>query len=241
MSSIKEAKKFLFIFAHPDDETIGCAGTIALLVKAGHHVKVVLATDGSSGEVSKAAQANFEKFGKDLGKLRRHEFTLVQNLLGFQEGKILDFKDGYITNQDVWGKLTLSIIEEIDTYQPDVLITFDHSGWYFHLDHVAVSIATTLAFHQAEHKPDLFFHNHFRVDSSKWQYVFSETMPITHQVNIESVRQIKFQAMDLHQSQDLNTPRNHMTARTELFETYQLIEASNEGKSSLNEELSIFL
>ena len=43
---------FLFIFAHPDDETVACAGTILQLRAAGHLVTVVSVTDGGAGEAS---------------------------------------------------------------------------------------------------------------------------------------------------------------------------------------------
>ena len=42
--------KFLFVFAHPDDETFSSGGTIAKLSKAGYKVNLITATKGEAGE-----------------------------------------------------------------------------------------------------------------------------------------------------------------------------------------------
>ena len=41
-------KRVLVIAAHPDDEVLGCGGTIALHVKAGDHVTAVIVCEGES-------------------------------------------------------------------------------------------------------------------------------------------------------------------------------------------------
>jgi LmbE family N-acetylglucosaminyl deacetylase len=42
--------KVLAFFAHPDDETMLCGGTLALLSKAGIEIHLVCATRGEGGE-----------------------------------------------------------------------------------------------------------------------------------------------------------------------------------------------
>ena len=42
----------LGIFAHPDDEAFGSGGTLAGLVRKGHKLTVVCATNGDVGEIS---------------------------------------------------------------------------------------------------------------------------------------------------------------------------------------------
>jgi len=42
--------KFLFVFAHPDDETFSSGGTIAKLTKNKHQVILATATKGEAGE-----------------------------------------------------------------------------------------------------------------------------------------------------------------------------------------------
>lgn len=225
--------KYLFLFAHPDDETVACAGTMHLLAQQGHDVFVVSVTDGSGGEVSEKYR---EKNGNsEVGKIRRSELHDALHLLGVQNYTVLDFIDGNITNEIVWGQLRSSIIDVIDTYKPDVLITFDHSGWYFHLDHVGVSIATTLAVQQAEFPPQLFFLSHFRVNQTKWKYIYSDRMPFTHVVDVTDLKPLKLKALDLHESQNLHEPRRQVTSEETHYEYYQLAHATESGLKLLEQ------
>ena len=62
--------KFLFIFAHPDDETVACGGTIRLLANAGHECKVVSVTAGDAGSVTSAIQKQLDN-GQELANIRK--------------------------------------------------------------------------------------------------------------------------------------------------------------------------
>lgn len=224
--------KHLFIFAHPDDETVATAGTLHKLVKAGEDVLVVSVTDGGGGEVQQSAQPSLSTY-HSVGELRKHELQDALTVLGVKHYNILSFQDGKITNEMVWGELRSSLIDVIDSYQPDFVYTFDHSGWYFHLDHVATSIATTWAVQQAKFPPAVFFLVHFRVNNTKWKYVYSDKMPITHTVDVTDVKELKFNALDKHQSQNLVEPRRQLAAETEHKELFQLASATTRGKTLL--------
>ncbi len=223
---------YLFLFAHPDDETVACAGTIKRLTEAGHRVVVVSVTDGSAGQVSARAQADLAAAGS-VGALRRAELAAACQQLGVHEWRILEYEDGHITNEAVWSELTQSCIEVIDAYRPDVVVTFDHTGWYFHLDHVAVSIATTLAVQQAAHQPDLFFHVHVMVNSARWRYVFADTAPITHVVDVSHLKDFKLDVINAHASQDITTIINYVQQGFRHYETYQLVRATPQGEALL--------
>lgn len=228
--------KYLFIFAHPDDETVACAGTIKQLVDQGDEVIIVSATDGGAGELSEAVNKQFK--GQSAKDIRRRESAAVAQQLGVIEFRFLDFEDGEITNQTVWGPLTLQITQLIDEFTPDVVVTFDHSGWYFHLDHVGVSIATTLAYHQAEHRPAALLFSHLVVSGSKWQYVFDQHPPITHRVFVDD-RQAKLAALEKHASQNLSRIKQKVTQETHHYELYQLAFSSGQGQQLLDQH-SVF-
>lgn len=230
--------KYLFIFAHPDDETVACAGTLHKLVQAGEDVMVVSVTDGGAGQVHERAHARLAEF-PSVNALRRVELSDALELLGVKNSQVLHFQDGQITNEVVWGELRSTLIDVIDSYKPDVVVTFDHSGWYFHLDHVGTSIATTWAVQEAKFPPAVFFLSHFRVQNTKWKYVYSEKMPITHVVDVSDVKALKLAALEKHQSQNLEEPKRQLTSDPKSEELYQLVSVTPAGKTLLK-DLGIF-
>lgn len=114
--------RFLFFFAHPDDESAGPGATLATLAKMGHEVKIICATNGSAGEITPQCQDKAIQAGS-LGNLRTEEFHTACAVLGVT-GKLLDFGDGYITNCQTWTTLTQAFSQEIESKKPDVVITF---------------------------------------------------------------------------------------------------------------------
>lgn len=222
---------YLFVFAHPDDETVACAGTIKQLTSQGETVHIVSATAGAAGEVMEAAKEKVKLKGS-LSAVRQDEYRAVGKHLGVASEKILEFEDGEITNKIVWTKLQDDIVEEINTLKPDVVITFDHTGWYYHLDHVGVSIATTLAYQESEHRPQALLFSHFQPGGTKWRYVFRPA-PATHQVKVQD-KDHKLTTLDLHQSQDLTRPRDFITENNDHYELYELAMADERGKKLFN-------
>ncbi len=220
--------KHLFIFAHPDDETVACAGTLHKLVAAGEEVMVVSVTDGSGGEVNPEAQQRLAELSS-VGELRRDELCEALKVVGVNNYKVLKFQDGKITNEMVWGELRSALIDLIDGYKPDAVYTFDHSGWYFHLDHVATSIATTWAVQQAAFPPNIFFLVHFRVKNTKWKYVYSKDIPATHVVDVTDLKNLKLEALSKHLSQNLTEPKRQLQEEKRVLEFYQLAAFSPDG------------
>lgn len=222
--------KYLFVFAHPDDETVACAGTIKSLVEKGDEVVLVLATAGDAGEVMEPAQKQLKKLGS-VEKLRRKELQSVTKHLGITDCIILGHKDGQITNLSVWGSLKEDIIAQIELHKPDVVITFDHTGWYYHLDHVGTSIAATLAYQQSIHRPQALLFSHYQPTgmNNKWKYIFRPS-PATHQVIIKDTNH-KLAAINKHTSQNLTTPREYLQNQKPAAEFYELAMADERGKA----------
>ncbi len=226
--------KALFIFAHPDDETVACAGTIRQLVDSGHVVTVVSVTDGGAGEFPDNLKTAVKKAG-GIGLYRRQEFNNVCQVLGVKKQTILNYQDGQINNLMTWGTLVDDLVKQIDRVKPDLLITFDHTGWYYHLDHVGVSIATTIAFHKARHQTPLLMLSHFRpmtTPDKRWPYNFSPQMPVTHSVIVEDVNQ-KMRALDCHLSQNLQVVCDYVVKSKPHQEFYELAFIRGQGKKIL--------
>jgi LmbE family N-acetylglucosaminyl deacetylase len=144
------------IYAHPDDETFGVGGTMALYAERGLPVTMICATRGEVGEIAPGSDATPET----LGAYRERELREAMAILGVHDVRFLDFRDsgmaGTPENADPRAlhnapaeHVVAPLVAAIRERQPDVICTWDESGGYGHPDHVAVHYHATAAFHAA--------------------------------------------------------------------------------------------
>lgn len=133
--------KLLLVFAHPDDESFSCGGTIAEYVEAGWRVDLLCATRGEEGERGPLVQLAREK----VGETRQKELEKAGTVLGIHSITFLGYKDGTLTGLTP-GILEEEIRQKMIEFVPDVVITFDTTGVSNHPDHVKISFAATYAF-----------------------------------------------------------------------------------------------
>ena len=74
-------KTILAVLAHPDDETFGLGGTLALYAQKGYDVYYVCATRGEVG----AADEEFMKGYKDVAEMRTAELMRAAKILGLKK------------------------------------------------------------------------------------------------------------------------------------------------------------
>jgi LmbE family N-acetylglucosaminyl deacetylase len=130
----------LGIFAHPDDESLACGGTLARLADAGCRVVVVCASHGEAGSISDPTLVP----DGDLGRVRASELSDACAVLGASEVIVLDHPDGDLRWDDV-PELHAEIVALIQRFRPDAVITFAEDGLYWHLDHIGVHERTYTA------------------------------------------------------------------------------------------------
>jgi len=130
----------LGIFAHPDDESLACGGTLARLADSGCRVIVVCASHGEAGSISDPALVP----DGDLGGVRVRELRDAAAVLGVADVIVLDHPDGDLRWDDV-PELHAEIVALIQRYRPDAVITFAEDGLYWHLDHIGVHERTYTA------------------------------------------------------------------------------------------------
>ena len=149
-------KTFLFVFAHPDDETTSSGGTMAKLVRQGHTVYVCVATKGEEGTLG---SGGFTVKRSDLPRVREQELRDALDMYGTEPPMFLGYKDKQlelIGQEELQG----SFYQIINTIVPDFLITFGPSGISQHPDHIAVHKNATAAFHafQSHHSCSKLFY-----------------------------------------------------------------------------------
>jgi N-acetylglucosamine malate deacetylase 2 len=130
----------LGVFAHPDDESLACGGTLARLADAGARVILLCASRGESGSISDASLVP----DGDLGRVRERELREAAKVLGVAEVIVLDHPDGELRWAHIH-ELHLQIVSTIKECRPDAVITFAEDGLYWHLDHIGVHERTYTA------------------------------------------------------------------------------------------------
>jgi bacillithiol biosynthesis deacetylase BshB2 len=134
------AKRIVAVFAHPDDETFVCGGTLAKYAKEGASITLLCATKGEMGRrMGTPPFANRET----MPKLREGELREACRLLGIQDLRFLGIRDKLVECENA-ESLTLRIMEVIRERKPQVVLTF-HERIGGHPDHCAIGRATTLA------------------------------------------------------------------------------------------------
>src|SRR5262245_3221606 len=139
------AYTIVFFHAHPDDESIATAGSMARAKREGHRVVLVSATRGELGEFAPDALAP----GETLVDRRVAELHAAADVLGVDRVEFLGYRDsgmaGEPTNDDAeafWqadideaaGRLAQILRDE----NADVLTVYDDHGNYGHPDHIQV-------------------------------------------------------------------------------------------------------
>jgi LmbE family N-acetylglucosaminyl deacetylase len=98
------AENALVIAPHPDDESIGCGGSIARHTKAGSRVKVIFLTDGSEGD--------FEgRFGPEYVAVRRECALKALHHLGVEEYEFWHGPDRQLQRME--GEFVRSLISAV--------------------------------------------------------------------------------------------------------------------------------
>ena len=89
-------RNLLFLHAHPDDEALLTAGTMAKAEAAGHRVHLLVATDGAAGLTSANFQAN-------LASHRSTELAESAQILGVSSVTELGYPDSGLNAEKQFG------------------------------------------------------------------------------------------------------------------------------------------
>jgi LmbE family N-acetylglucosaminyl deacetylase len=221
------AHTLLAFHAHPDDEALLTAGTMARAAAQGHRVILVVATDGNEGLASEGFSAD----GR-LGARRLAELRVSAAALGVARVEYLGYADSGLGPQtlpdpsgqtrfagadtgEAAGRLANILLEE----SVDVLLTYDPNGGYGHRDHVkAYHVATRAAelartprvLHATVPRDTIcraialvgkLYRFPAEFDPTTFDRAFSPKSDITHRVNVMRFASAKRASMRAHASQ----------------------------------------
>ncbi len=153
-SASATGRVLLASLAHPDDETFGLGGPLAYYASRGVAVHVICATKGEAGTIF---DPELMKGFASVAERRMAELECAARALGLAGVHFLGYRDSgmpgsednrhpqALMNADE-GEVAQRIMAIMQELRPQVVVTFDPIGGYFHPDHIAMHRATTRAF-----------------------------------------------------------------------------------------------
>jgi N-acetylglucosamine malate deacetylase 1 len=117
--------RILILAPHPDDETLGCGGTIALYAGMGKEVCAAIISKGEAVNVK----------AENIADLRRKETYRAAEILQINQVIFMDFPDTELNAR--YDEVKQGIRGLIQTFKPDIV--FAPSPMDLHEDHVVVS------------------------------------------------------------------------------------------------------
>jgi len=162
MSSVPELNRVLVVAAHPDDEVLGCGGTIARHADAGDQVQVLIVAEGAT---SRQQQRDRLQAGEELSALAQAAQT-AGSILGAAGVELLDLPDNRL---DALDRLDLikHIEQHIDRLQSQVV--YVHHAGDVNVDHRRLHEAVVTACRPTPGHPVRRLLSFEVASSSEWQ------------------------------------------------------------------------
>jgi N-acetylglucosamine malate deacetylase 2 len=172
------------VLAHPDDESFGCAGALALAHEEGRTTRLLVVTRGEAGSA---------------------ELICAARAIGLDEVSLLDgYPDGGVADEP-FERLVDEIAAWLADRRPQAVITFGPHGVTGHPDHIVVGNATRWAVEQlaeAGIAPNAVYVISPIFDPGGNRFDLSpEEQAATHRIEITGVAGRKLDALGCHASQ----------------------------------------
>lgn len=181
----------LVVLAHPDDETFGCGGTIALFSQSGTPVTYVCATLGQMG---RNMGNPFFATRESLPHVREAELEEACQILGIKHLIKLGLRDKMIEFEEPEALIS-RITQIIREVKPSLVFTH-YPGYAVHPDHNAIGELTIKAISRLSHdeRPVVYAHGFARM----CQDVLGPPDIVN---DISGVKEVKLAAIRAHKSQ----------------------------------------
>jgi LmbE family N-acetylglucosaminyl deacetylase len=151
------ALTLMAVHAHPDDESSSTGGTLARSAAEGIETVVVTCTNGELGDLPGGIKPGDP--GHDeaaVVKTRRAELEAACELLGVAHLEMLGYRDSGMAewehkdHPEAFCNVATDVVAAriaglIETYRPQVVVTYDDESLYNHPDHLQASRVTQAA------------------------------------------------------------------------------------------------
>jgi len=157
------------VHAHPDDESSSTGGVLARYAGEGIRTVVVTCTNGELGDGPGHVKPDEEGHDEaEVANVRLAELKVACDLLGVSDLELLGYHDSgmpdwpYKDEEEVFFNVPQEqsvgrLIELVERYRPDVIVTYDDFGGYNHPDHVQAHRIAVEAFRRTGIPAKLYF------------------------------------------------------------------------------------
>jgi len=202
-------KRVLVVAAHPDDEVLGCGGTIARHVKSGDEVHVVILAEGVTSRDIKRERANREDELSDLAMVAKQ----ANQVLGVHSLSLHDLPDNRLDSIDLLDVIKL-VEDHLQAIKPDILYT--HHAGDLNIDHRRIheAVVTATRPQPGQSVKTLLF---FEIQSStEWQTPGSApAFTPNWYVDVSTTLAIKMNALILYKSEMRPWPHSRSSEAVE--------------------------
>jgi len=191
------SKKILIVVAHPDDEVLGCFGTVARLINEGYEAYTLILGEGKTSRDNKRIVANKKEELKTLNR----EIVKANNTIGIKKVFIENFPDNRFDSVAL-----LDIIKVISKVKHEVNpdIIFTHYEKDLNIDHQRTYQAVITATRPLKDECVKEIYSFEILSSTEWNYPLSFSPDLYYDVN--TTIDLKIQAMKEYKSELCNYP-----------------------------------
>ena len=181
----------LVVFPHPDDETFGCGGTLALFAKSGVPVTYIC---GTLGQMGRNMGKPFFATRESLPNIREAELEEACEAIGIQHLIKLGLRDKTIEFEDP--ETLIDRIERILREVRPSLVLTHYPGYAVHPDHNALGEVTIRAISRlsVQERPIV----HAQAFARDCQYILGPPDIVN---DISAMSEVKLAAIRAHKSQ----------------------------------------
>ena len=206
------SKVVLIVVAHPDDEVLGCFGTVARLIKEGYEAYTLILGEGKTSRDESRIVEN----KKDELEILNQEIIEANKIIGIKKVFIETFPDNRFDSVDL-----LDIIKAISKVKEEINpdIVFTHYEHDLNIDHQITYKAVITATRPMVDECVKEIYSFEILSSTEWNYPLSFS-PDTY-FDISDTIDLKLDAMKKYDSELCNYPHPRSLEGIELNAKYQ--------------------
>lgn len=205
-------KKILIVAAHPDDEVLGCFGTVSKLIKEGYEAYTLILGEGKT---SRDERRDIES-KKDEINILNSEIIEANNVIGIKKVFVETFPDNRFDSVDLLDiiKIISKVKEEV---KPDIIFT--HYENDLNIDHQITYKAVITATRPMEGEYVKEIYSFEILSSTEWNYPLTFSPDVFF--DISDTLYLKIDAMKKYKSELCEYPHPRSIEGIKLNAKYQ--------------------